>query len=163
MRRGRPGDLDARLRSLIAAADLAEGRLDSGVVSAARAVAGRAGARLGLGLESTIVALAGPTGAGKSSLFNALAGEELVAVGVRRPTTATATAAVWGDVDDALLDWLQVPRRHRRPDPALYRLVMLTLPDFNSVANDHWREVDRQVPLVDLLVWVTHPQKYADA
>ena len=53
----------------------------------------RPGARLGLGVEATVVALAGPTGAGKSSLFNALAGEELTAVGRRRPTTATAAAA----------------------------------------------------------------------
>ena len=38
----------------------------------------RAGDRLGLGLEATVVALAGPTGAGKSTLFNALAGADLV-------------------------------------------------------------------------------------
>ena len=40
----------------------------------------KAGNRLGLGVETTVAALAGPTGAGKSSLFNAFAGEELVEV-----------------------------------------------------------------------------------
>jgi len=51
-------------------------RLEDDDVGAARAVVQRAGHRLGLGLETTVVALAGPTGAGKSSLFNALAGTE---------------------------------------------------------------------------------------
>ena len=36
------------------------------------------------------MALAGATGSGKSSLFNALLGEEVSAPGVRRPTTGTA-------------------------------------------------------------------------
>ena len=57
----------------------------------------------------------GATGSGKSSLFNALAGAEISAPGVRRPTTGTAHAAVWsenGDDRAALLDWLGVPRRH---------------------------------------------------
>ena len=47
-----------------------------------------------------MVALGGPTGAGKSSLFNALAGEDLTAVGRRRPTTSTAAAAVWSEDGD---------------------------------------------------------------
>ena len=68
------GNLDQRLAALGEAADLAEGRLDGEAVKRARAVVAQAGARLGLGLESTVVALAGPTGAGKSQLFNALAG-----------------------------------------------------------------------------------------
>jgi tRNA U34 5-carboxymethylaminomethyl modifying GTPase MnmE/TrmE len=82
------GNLDARLGALGEAADLAEGRLDDKAVERARAVVAQAGERLGLGLESTVVALAGPTGAGKSRLFNALAGEDIAAVGRRRPTTA---------------------------------------------------------------------------
>ena len=74
---------------LAEASGLAEGRLPDEAVERARAVVARAGERLGLGLESTVVALAGPTGAGKSRLFNALAGEDLAAVGRRRPTTST--------------------------------------------------------------------------
>ena len=76
--------LDRRLAALAEAAELAEGRLDT---SEAQALVRRAGERLGHGLEATVVALAGPTGAGKSTLFNALAGGELVEAGVRRPTT----------------------------------------------------------------------------
>ena len=101
--------------------------------SAARAVVAKAGERLGLGLESTVVALAGPTGAGKSQLFNALVGEELAAVGRRRPTTSAGQAAVWGDGADPLLDWLEIPRRHRLDADGLEGLVLLDLPDFDSV------------------------------
>ncbi|MEP6954273.1 MAG: GTPase [Solirubrobacteraceae bacterium] len=156
------GDLDRRLTALADAVELADGRLDEQQVQRARDAVARAGARLGLGVEATVVALAGPTGAGKSTLFNALAGEELTSAGVRRPTTATATAAVWGDGGDPLLDWLDVPRRHRRPGPGLDGLLLLDLPDFDSVVSAHRAEVDRVIALADLVVWVVDPQKYAD-
>ena len=42
-------------------------------------------------------------------------------------------------------------------------LVLLDLPDFDSVEAAHRVEVDRLVRMVDLLVWVVDPQKYADA
>ena len=155
--------LDQRLAALGEAADLAEGRLKEEVVEHAHAVVARAGERLGLGLESTVVALAGPTGAGKSQLFNALAGEPLAAVGRRRPTTATGQAAVWGDGADPLLDWLEIPRRHRLAADGLDGLVLLDLPDFDSVEAAHRLEVERVVGLADLVAWVVEPQKYADA
>jgi hypothetical protein len=85
---------------------------------------------------------------------------------VRRPTTGVAHATVWGaDADaDRLLDWLEVPRRHRHePEPALDGLVLLDLPDHDSVRLEHRLEVDRLVGLVDVLVWVLDPEKYADA
>ena len=81
---------------------------------------------------------------------------------MRRPTTATATAAVWGEPQDGLLNWLEVPRRHAMSgDPT--GLVLLDLPDFDSVETAHRTEAERLVALVDLLVWVADPQKYADA
>src|SRR3954447_16903288 len=155
--------LDHRLTALAEATDIAEGRLEPAVVQDARAVVQRAGERIGHGLEATVVALAGPTGAGKSTLFNALAGRALTAEGVRRPTTATATAAVWGANQPALLDWLEVPARHVLDGGGPEGLVLLDLPDFDSVEAAHRLEVDRLVRLVDLLVWVVDPQKYADA
>jgi energy-coupling factor transporter ATP-binding protein EcfA2 len=156
-------NLDARLAALGEAAGLAEGRLDHKAVEQARAVVAQAGERLGFGVESTVVALAGPTGAGKSRLFNALAGEELAAVGRRRPTTSAGQAAVWGDGADPLLDWLEIPRRHRLAADGLDGLVLLDLPDFDSVETSHRLEVDRIVGLADLVAWVIEPQKYADA
>jgi 50S ribosome-binding GTPase len=157
------GPLDRRLSALAEACELAEGRLDPELVSAARAVTAKAGARLGLGIETTVVALAGPTGAGKSLLFNALTGTELAAVGRRRPTTSTGQAAAWGDGADRLLDWLEIPRRHRLDADGHDGLVLLDLPDFDSIEAAHRLEVDRVVGLADLVVWVVDPQKYADA
>ena len=157
------GDLDRRLSALADACRLADGRLDPALVAEAQAVTAKAGARLGLGVETTVVALAGPTGAGKSLLFNTLTGTELAAVGRRRPTTSTGQAAVWGDGADRLLDWLEIPRRHRVAADGLDGLVLLDLPDFDSVEAAHRVEVDRIVSLADLVVWVVDPQKYADA
>jgi GTP-binding protein EngB required for normal cell division len=156
-------DLDRRLVALGEATDVADGRLEPEAVGAARRVIEKAGARLGLGIESTVVALAGPTGAGKSLLFNALSGTDAAAVGRRRPTTSQAQAAVWGDGAEPLLDWLEIMRRHRIDGDGLHGLVLLDLPDFDSVETTHRLEVDRIVELADLLVWVVEPQKYADA
>jgi GTP-binding protein EngB required for normal cell division len=153
-----------RLAALRDAVEVAEGRLDVPEVGQARALLAKAGARAALG-DATVVALAGATGSGKSTLFNALSGAEVSTPGVRRPTTGVAHATVWGaDGADRLLDWLEVPRRHRHePEPALDGLVLLDLPDHDSVKLEHRLEVDRLVGLVDVLVWVLDPEKYADA
>ncbi len=152
-----------RLGGLREAVEVAEGRLTVPEVGRARTLLAKAGARQALG-EATVVALAGATGSGKSTLFNALSGAEVSTPGVRRPTTGVAHATVWGPAQDPLLDWLEVPRRHRHDaDPALDGLVLLDLPDHDSVRLEHRLEVDRLVELVDVLVWVLDPEKYADA
>jgi GTP-binding protein EngB required for normal cell division len=168
--RRRDTSLTERLAALREAVELAEGRLEIPEVGQARALLAKAGARAALG-DATVVALAGATGSGKSTLFNALSGAEVSTPGVRRPTTGVAHATVWGSADagavaetDRLLDWLEVPRRHRHPpEPALDGLVLLDLPDHDSVRLEHRLEVDRLVGLVDVLVWVLDPEKYADA
>jgi energy-coupling factor transporter ATP-binding protein EcfA2 len=163
--RSRELPLTDRLAALREAVEIAEDRLEVPEVGQARTLLAKAGAREALG-DATVVALAGATGSGKSTLFNALAGAEVSSPGVRRPTTGVAHATVWGaEGADRLLDWLQVPRRHRveQPDPALDGLVLLDLPDHDSVRLEHRLEVDRLVELVDVLVWVLDPQKYADA
>ena len=158
--------LPDRTAALEQAATLARGRLPDHDVDRALEVATKVRARLGHGTEHTLVALAGPTGAGKSTIFNELAGRQLSRPGVRRPTTSEVHACSWGDAPDNLLDWLGVRSRHHLDpgaDPSLAGLVLLDLPDFDSTATDHKATVDRLVELVDLLVWVTDPQKYADA
>ncbi|MET7463447.1 YfjP family GTPase [Nonomuraea sp. NPDC005501] len=168
LRRKEGPPLSSRLDALLEAAALAGGRLPDGAVESARAVAERAGVRRSLSAEHTVVALAGATGSGKSSLFNALTGTEVAAVGVTRPTTSAVQAAVWdGDAGAGpLLDWLDVFTRHEAGTPTgqdFSGLILLDLPDHDSIRLDHRLEVDRLVELVDLLVWVLDPQKYADA
>jgi GTP-binding protein EngB required for normal cell division len=120
----------------------------------------------------TVVALAGATGSGKSSLFNAIVGSAVAKIGARRPTTSTPTAAVWGkEPAGELLDWLEVGVRHHVPPVegsgvelgTLDGLVLLDLPDFDSRETRNREEAERILHLVDVFVWVTDPQKYADA
>src|SRR4051794_38009790 len=84
-----------RLAALRQAVGGADGRVELPEVGAARALLAKAGARAALG-DATVVALAGATGSGKSTLFNALSGSEVSTSGVRRPTTGVAHATVWG-------------------------------------------------------------------
>jgi GTP-binding protein EngB required for normal cell division len=150
------------------------GRLDAGLLDEAGTLLHRAGERLRLSGDHTVVTLAGGTGSGKSSLFNAVCGLELSSTGMRRPMTSKAHACVWGlDGAGPLLDWLEVDKRHRyarasaldleRADSSLHGLVLLDLPDHDSIQAVHRAEVDRFVAIADLLVWVVDPQKYADA
>ena len=132
----------------------------------------RAGDRMRMSSAHTIVVLAGGTGSGKSSLFNRLAGADFSAVGVTRPVTKEAHACVWGDEGSgALLDWLAVPRRNRYSrasaldsgEDDLAGLLLLDLPDHDSVMTRSSGVVDRLVTLADVMIWVLDPQKYADA
>ena len=110
----RSTDIGARIEGLDAAIVASRGRLPDALLDDSQTVLERASSRLWLSADHTVVALAGATGSGKSSTFNALTGLELSAVGVRRPTTSWATACVWGaDGAEDLLDWLGIPPRHR--------------------------------------------------
>lgn len=174
--------------------------------------------RLALGVGHTVVALAGGTGSGKSTLFNALAGQDFAIPGVARPTTSHTSAVVFGKPADALLDWLEVassrrleveefvvpaaaesaatesaadasagldggiPRQGESNSARSYAhtaahhggtgnaaqngplggLILLDLPDHDSVEPANRAIVDTIVPMADLLLWVVDPQKYAD-
>lgn len=159
----------ARTQHLRDALEHGGARLPVGHVDAARVVLDKVAARTALGGTRTVVALAGATGSGKSTLFNALVGEPVSRIGARRPTTSRPAAAVWGaEASSDLLSWLQVDIRHQvaedTPHAAeLDGMVLLDLPDFDSHVGAHRREADRVLDLADVFVWVTDPQKYADA
>jgi GTP-binding protein EngB required for normal cell division len=170
----RHADINDRLQGLETAVKLSRGRVDDGLIREAETLVDRAKSRLVLSGDHTVVALAGATGSGKSSLFNVLSGLEIAAVGVKRPTSSWPLACTWGrDGATALLDWLEIPRRHQvdrislldesPADRDLQGLVLLDLPDHDSTEVAHHLEVHRLVELADLLVWVLDPQKYADA
>ncbi len=165
--------LSARLDALQRFLRVSEGHLPDKDLVAAHTLVERASGRLALSRDHTVVALAGSTGSGKSSLFNALARLKLSQVGVRRPTTGVAHACVWGPLEPAslLLDWIGVLPRQRfiresaldgDDEVALRGLVLLDLPDFDSIEQGHRLEVDRLLGLVDQVVWVVDPQKYGD-
>ena len=174
-RRTREGDPAVEVPDLIGriseSLTVAGDRFDPALQERARGEITRTRVRADLGSAHTVVALAGSTGSGKSSLFNAVAGFTISTVGVRRPTTAHPVACVWGGGADPLLDWLQVPSRHRTvhdselaggPGSAMTGLVLLDMPDHDSRELAHRVDVDRLVDRIDLIVWVVDPQKYAD-
>ena len=169
--------LPARLASLTELTHIAADRAGSDgfsqeLVTDAEALLRRSGERMRMSASHTVVALAGGTGSGKSSLFNALAGAAFSPAGVMRPTTKHLHACVWGMEGAApLLDWLGVQRRHRygrasaldEGEALLTGLLLLDLPDHDSVVTGSAAMVDRLVKLADMLVWVLDPLKYADA
>jgi GTP-binding protein EngB required for normal cell division len=168
--------LSARLNALSRLVQIGSARrgpdgFSDDLLDEAEALLTRAGERLMLSAEHTVVALAGGTGSGKSSLFNRLSGAEFSTVGVTRPVTSEAHACVWGvSGSGPLLEWLGVPRRYRYArssaldsgEPGLNGLVLLDMPDHDSVMGHATGLVDRLVGVSDLMIWVLDPQKYAD-
>lgn len=153
---------------------------------AVAAVLERIDRRRALSAEHTIIGFFGATGSGKSSLVNTVVGREVTRAAVRRPTTGHPVAAVVGETGaDPLLDWLGVEDRHlldgtgaaleqaalavpgsrraRREDQGAPGIVLLDLPDMDSVEAANRAIVEHMTGMVDVLVWVTDPQKYADA
>ena len=166
--------LSPRLDALAELVKIGRGRdgFSRDLLDESEVVLRRAGERLRLSASHTVVALAGGTGSGKSTLFDALAGANFSPVGVTRPTTRHVHACVWGmQGAGPLLDWLGVQRRHRYArasaldtgESALNGLVLLDLPDHDSVVAASMAAVDRLSKLADTLIWVLDPQKYADA
>ncbi|MGQ4351939.1 GTPase [Streptomyces drozdowiczii] len=162
--------LRPRLDALRELVGLSRARLDRAALAEAGRVLDEAAARQRLSSRHTVVAIAGASGSGKSALFNALAGAQLSETGLRRPTTSSPLACSWTDGAAGLLDRLAVPGRlRRRPQPgaaadeALQGLVLVDLPDHDSAARGHRDQVDRVLALVDAVIWVVDPEKYADA
>lgn len=162
-------DLASRTEALREVVTTGHDRLPPDVLDPVTGVLERVGERAALSAEHTVVALAGATGAGKSSLFNALVGAEVARTSRQRPTTSLALGVVAESEhlrtgSTALLDWLGVPQRHDLPVSDRHRdgLMLLDLPDHDSVVAEHRVRADHVTQRADLLIWVTNPQKYAD-
>jgi GTP-binding protein EngB required for normal cell division len=164
-------ELRARVEQIRGALDRGGDRFEPALLDRARTDLDRVLERLELGVDHSVVALVGGTGSGKSSMFNSLTRLAFADVGVIRPTTSQAAACVWGPAADKLLDFLQVAKERRilresaltgTDEADLHGLVLLDLPDHDSVATGHAELVNRLLPLIDLLIWVVDPQKYAD-
>jgi len=142
---------------------LAAGQVHPEDLDAARNVAKTARARAGHLGTTMVLALIGGTGSGKSSLLNALAGEEVASTSPLRPHTTEPLAWVPSRSEPSLsllLDRLGIDRRitHSRFE----ELAILDMTDIDSIAVGHRELVERLLPEVDLVVWVLDPVKYAD-
>jgi GTPase SAR1 family protein len=156
-------DLGSCLEGLERVAEAAERLgLDTGKATETLAAAR---ARLGFPGTAFVLALAGGTGAGKSSLLNALAGREVSRQGATRPVTDEPVA--WVPADAAaelgpLLRWVGVDKVVSHHDPRFTDLCLLDLPDYDSVDRRHRATVDQVLPRVDAVCWVLDPEKYND-
>lgn len=159
--------LDSQLDALRQVHELGADRVPDAQLASIEALLTRADGRRALSADHTVVGLFGATGSGKSSLLNAVVGEPIARSHVRRPTTSEPLAVMWDATGAAaLLDWLEVRDRHTREepiDPRAKQLILLDLPDFDSVQVEHRETAERLAGQVDALVWVVDPQKYADA
>ena len=202
--------------SLKDAISYGEGRVPETVLLDAAATLERLSQRRELSTEHTVIGFFGATGSGKSTLFNAIAGQNIALSAPTRPTTSTVQAAIWeAEGSEELLDWLGIDKRvypqtqalaaegeasdgngagkHNKaggaaapnavtePAPGLFNrirravggrgemrtrtggLILLDMPDFDSVTTTNRDLAARMMRYVDVLVWVVDPQKYADA
>ncbi|WP_085529393.1 GTPase [Kocuria massiliensis] len=181
--------IDQRAAALSEALDAGRGIVPDDVVTQADDVVGRVLERAGVCAEDTVVGFFGATGSGKSSLFNAVTGKNFATVAVTRPATTEPMAAVWGEGDHRpLTQWLGIETVHRlgsghRPGAVGEKsfweklrqafpggggnessggVVLVDLPDFDSIRRLNREVVERFAERVDVMVWVFDPQKYAD-
>ncbi len=132
-------------------------------VRAAASVARRARTRRGYLGGTVVVALAGGTGSGKSSMINALAGEEVARTGALRPTTSQPLAWLPANPEPGVIRLLDDIGVTERIGQDIHDwLVVIDLPDTDSVATEHRAIVARLLPEVDAVVWVMDPEKYQD-
>ena len=155
------------LAPLLDLADLAIARCEGVVPAESRRdlarVVRRARRKLGYLGEVLVVAFSGGTGSGKSSLINSIVGESVVATGVIRPTTneASAVVPVEGMASyERLLSDLDITVRFE--SNGIESTILVDLPDFDSTTRAHRHIVEAVLPLVDAVVWVLDPEKYAD-
>jgi hypothetical protein len=114
-----------------------------------------------------LVALLGPTGAGKSSLFNTLAERPASPTGVLRPTTRNAIVLAHPDdlatLREGALAGLEPDRLETVADPGVTAgLALVDAPDLDSIEHANRQLADRLVEAADLCLFVTTATRYAD-
>lgn len=141
----------------------ARGVVPSEILESAEQLAGEIRERRGFLGETLVLAIAGGTGTGKSSLVNALAGEIVTSVSVLRPHTDEPFAVIPKNPEPAvtvLLDTLGIAYRHEHA--AFTKTAIIDLPDIDSIADWHRERVEDLIPRVDGVIWLFDPDKYRD-
>lgn len=114
--------------------------------------------------ESLLVGFVGGTGVGKSTLLNALAKESIASTSQRRPHTDRVL--LYRHRETPAPDFLSELELSYQDLPhtafAIKRIILLDLPDFDSIVSSHRETVLALINRLDLLVLVTSPEKYAD-
>jgi energy-coupling factor transporter ATP-binding protein EcfA2 len=116
-----------------------------------------------------LVLLIGPTGAGKSSLLNALVGFAASAAGVTRPTTRDVVVVARPGARDSLVGEglplmalaggrLRFLEREDAPDG----IALIDSPDVDSIEHANRELTDRLAEAADLGIFVTTATRYAD-
>ena len=111
------------------------------------------------------IGILGGTGVGKSTLMNALAGTEIASTSHRRPHTDHVLVYRHEDVHpEAGLEMRNLPWHEvtHRAD-AVKHVLLCDLPDYDSLVGEHRERVIDFLEHLDVLVWVTSLEKYADS
>jgi energy-coupling factor transporter ATP-binding protein EcfA2 len=115
-----------------------------------------------------LVVLIGPTGAGKSSILNTIAGAAVSRTGALRPTTREAV--LYADAEDAVrlrsggrLAHLPADRLVYVAAPSANRgVAIVDAPDIDSIERDNRALAATLLEACDLCVFVTTATRYAD-
>ncbi|MBS0201390.1 MAG: GTPase domain-containing protein [Planctomycetes bacterium] len=115
-----------------------------------------------------VVATFGGTGVGKSSLVNALVGEEISTAGRQRPTTTQPIVLAHPQTDLSAYDLpLGELRVVTRDIPLLRDIVLIDCPDPDTTEGEsvesNLARLHRLLPFCDVLLYVSTQQKYRSA
>ncbi|MCK9229294.1 MAG: 50S ribosome-binding GTPase [Syntrophales bacterium] len=117
-----------------------------------------------LGDNILTVGLMGGTGVGKSSVMNALAREYIASTSHRRPHTDAVLVYRHSAVPPPeLTEDASLPRcEYVHEAEEVRHVVLCDLPDYDSVNEAHRGTVMALLDVLDMLIWVISPEKYAD-
>ncbi|MBM4076775.1 MAG: GTPase domain-containing protein, partial [Planctomycetes bacterium] len=115
-----------------------------------------------------VVATFGGTGVGKSSLVNALVGEEVSAAGRQRPTTTLPIVIAHPQTDLDVFGFPLDELRVIRKETSLVRdIVLIDCPDPDTsekeTTESNLARLHRLLPFCDVLIYVSTQQKYRSA
>ncbi|MBN2844638.1 MAG: 50S ribosome-binding GTPase [Deltaproteobacteria bacterium] len=110
------------------------------------------------------IGLLGGTGVGKSTLMNALAGKEIASASHLRPYTDDIL--IYRHIDAPVPSSLpisEIPwREFTHEEASIKGILLCDLPDFDSLVGAHRERVIQFLEYLDLLIWITSPEKYGD-